>query len=101
MGSSFHLGEQWADAINNVGGDQHIHTLWRRSRAKAAGKAIALLGLALVLAGLAASALLAIPIVTAATVDPTTIEVPAWAPAAPGMFVGGLVLGRIGRLLAL
>jgi hypothetical protein len=101
MGSSFHLDDQWASSINNVGGDQHIHTPARRSRVEAAGKAISLLGLALVLAGLAASALLAIPIVTAATVDPTTIEVSRWAPIAPGMLVGGLVLGRIGRLLAL
>ena len=101
MGSTFHLGEQWADAINNVGGDQHVHALRGRSRAKAAGKAIALLGLALVLAGLAASALLAIPVVTAAATDPETIVVPSWAPVAPGLVVGGIVLGRIGRVLAL
>jgi hypothetical protein len=104
----FDVQTQSGGTINNIGRDQHVHlSREARRRLAVAGKCMAVLGFMLALGGFVA--LVALGITTAQNVIEANSEgtlsrwtdyvPPEWQLAA-GSRVGGLVLGRLGRLLA-
>ena len=105
MSARFDLESQSGETINNVGGDQHVHLTRNGRRLAAAGKAIALLGFALSLAALIGIGVVAYQ-TTFAVLDawpdvtsPYSDYAPARWPVAVTALVGGLALGRLGRIL--
>lgn len=104
----FDVQTQSGGAINNIGRDQHVHlSREARRRLAIAGKSLALLGFLMALGGFAALVVLGITtaqdVIEAnnnGTLSQWTEYVPPEWQLAAGSLVGGLVLGRLGRLLA-
>lgn len=109
MAASFDVTTQDAGTINNVGGDQHVHVSAVRRRIAAIGKALALAALCLCIAGLIALGFAGYATygdVRAAIDDgsfgsPYLDYAPAYWPFAVSAFIGGIVLGKLGRALSL
>jgi len=103
---AFDIDSQLAHNISNIGGNQTIH-YGDRSRAARVGKAMAVVGLLLSLAGLALFVLVAVTTTRSAlvAVHGSGLEVPytqylaaGWAPAV-GLLVGGFVVNRFARII--
>jgi hypothetical protein len=109
MAASFDVTSQDAGTINNVGGDQHLHVSQARRRLAAMGKGLTLLALCLSIAGLVTLGFAGYGTfedVRTAVDDgsfgtPYLDYAPAYWPFALGCFVGGIVLGKLGRALSL
>jgi len=103
---SFEVEDQTAAEIMNVGGDHNVYMGDARRRGAAIGRAIALLGLVASLTGLALLAVAGIE--TARAIPPAGYDwgdyhsyvATGWLVAAAIAIVGGIAVGKIGRVLA-
>lgn len=109
MTASFEVATQAGRTINNVGGDQHVHVSQARMRLARIGKTIAFAGLCLVLTGLVLIGFAGYATVNdvRAAIDegsfaaPYLDYAPGYWPIGVGSFFGGIVLGKLGRVLSL
>jgi hypothetical protein len=107
MNARFDVESQSGGTISNVGRDQHIHLTPEDRRRRRAAKAISLLGIALLAAGLVGAGVLVIVALqdVLGALDDETLSsnwgtyVPGEWPYVLAAILAGLVLSRTGRVL--
>jgi hypothetical protein len=109
MAAGFDVATQDAGTINNVGGDQHVHLSQARRRLARVAKAMTFVALCVTIAALAALGFACYATVenVRAAIDADSLGAPYldYAPSywtlAVGGLVGGIVFGKLGRVLSL